>query len=157
MYVLSVHEAPGLSLCMNPGFDQRWKRRRAAGIASSARPPVRRLPRIQRWSNSRQSYRGAERSWAGEKGRGVKMRPLTRESLILTYVTRCKLELNASFKRKKTLEQQRVQAELDCERRCDDLKTELHLSKQLIEELTQARDQVRSSCVRHLCQTAGAM
>lgn len=60
-------------------------------------------------------------------------------------VVRYKHELSAGLKRERALEQLGVQVELEWQRRCEDMKAEHYLAnEQLIQDLTRARDQVRS-------------
>ncbi|KAG7239766.1 hypothetical protein INR49_028353 [Caranx melampygus] len=55
---------------------------------------------------------------------------------------RYKQQLSAGLKREQDLEQMRVQVELEWQRRCEDMKAEHYLAnEQLIQDLTQARDQ----------------
>uniref|UniRef100_A0A3B4XZA2 Coiled-coil domain containing 57 n=1 Tax=Seriola lalandi dorsalis TaxID=1841481 RepID=A0A3B4XZA2_SERLL len=55
---------------------------------------------------------------------------------------RYKQQLSAGLKREQALEQMRVQVELEWQRRCEDMKAEHYLAnEQLIQDLTQARDQ----------------
>ncbi|XP_044033494.1 coiled-coil domain-containing protein 57 isoform X2 [Siniperca chuatsi] len=55
---------------------------------------------------------------------------------------RYKQQLNAGLKRERALEQMRVQVELEWQSRCEDMKVEHYLAnEQLIQDLTQARDQ----------------
>ena len=59
---------------------------------------------------------------------------------------RYKQQLFVGVEREKALEQRRIQVELEWQRRCEDNKTEHYLhSEELIQGLTQARDQVRLS------------
>lgn len=59
-----------------------------------------------------------------------------------------KRQLSAGWKREKALEQMRVQVELEWQRRCEDMKAEHYLAhEQLIQDLTQARDQVSLSYI----------
>lgn len=59
------------------------------------------------------------------------------------FVGRYKQDLSAGLMRERALGQKGVQVELEWQRRCEDLKAELYLAdEQLIQELTQARDQV---------------
>lgn len=61
---------------------------------------------------------------------------------------RYKQKLSAGLEREKALEQRQVQVQLDWQRRCEDTKAEHYLaSEQLIQTLTQARDQVTLSYV----------
>ncbi|XP_070708397.1 coiled-coil domain-containing protein 57 [Pempheris klunzingeri] len=56
-----------------------------------------------------------------------------------------KQQLSAGLKRERALEQMRVQVELEWQRRCEDVKAEYYLAnEQLIQDLTQARDQARA-------------
>ncbi|XP_070847253.1 coiled-coil domain-containing protein 57 [Chaetodon trifascialis] len=56
-----------------------------------------------------------------------------------------KQQLNAGLKRERALEQMQVQVELEWQRRCEDMKAEHYLAnEQLIEDLTQARDQAKA-------------
>ncbi|KAM6964625.1 coiled-coil domain-containing protein 57 [Tautogolabrus adspersus] len=56
-----------------------------------------------------------------------------------------KQQLSAGLKREQILEQRRVQADLEWQRRCEDVKAELYLAnEQLIQGLTQARDQAKA-------------
>uniref|UniRef100_UPI0037E78F7E coiled-coil domain-containing protein 57 n=1 Tax=Semicossyphus pulcher TaxID=241346 RepID=UPI0037E78F7E len=56
-----------------------------------------------------------------------------------------KQQLSAGLKRERALEQKRVQVELEWQRRCEDVKAELYLAnEQLIQDLTQARDQAKA-------------
>ncbi|XP_020495924.2 coiled-coil domain-containing protein 57 isoform X1 [Labrus bergylta] len=56
-----------------------------------------------------------------------------------------KQQLSAGLKREQILEQRRVQADLEWQRRCEDVKAELYLAnEQLIQDLTQARDQAKA-------------
>ncbi|KAM9837409.1 LOW QUALITY PROTEIN: coiled-coil domain-containing protein 57 [Aulostomus maculatus] len=58
---------------------------------------------------------------------------------------RYKQELSAGLKRERALEQLRAQVELEWQRRCEDTKAEHYLAnEQLIQDLTQARDQVKA-------------
>ncbi|XP_071391732.1 coiled-coil domain-containing protein 57 [Centroberyx affinis] len=58
---------------------------------------------------------------------------------------RYKQQLSAGLDREKALEQRRVQLELEWQRRCEDTKAEHYLaSEQLIQGLTQARDQAKA-------------
>ncbi|XP_029934517.1 coiled-coil domain-containing protein 57 isoform X2 [Myripristis murdjan] len=58
---------------------------------------------------------------------------------------RYKQQLSAGLEREKALEQMRVQTELEWQRRCEDSKAEHYLaSEQLIQGLTQARDQAEA-------------
>lgn len=58
-------------------------------------------------------------------------------------VIRYKRQLGAGLQREKALEQMKVQVELEWQRRCEDMKAQHYLAnEQLIQELTQARDQV---------------
>ncbi|XP_028263771.1 coiled-coil domain-containing protein 57 [Parambassis ranga] len=58
---------------------------------------------------------------------------------------RYKQDLSAGLMRERALEQKGVQVELEWQRRCEDLKAELYLAdEQLIQELTQARDQAKA-------------
>ncbi|XP_071318725.1 coiled-coil domain-containing protein 57 isoform X2 [Trachinotus anak] len=58
---------------------------------------------------------------------------------------RYKQQLSASLKREQALEQKRVQVELEWQGRCEDLKAEHYLAnEQLIQDLTQARDQAKA-------------
>ncbi|XP_040923345.1 coiled-coil domain-containing protein 57 isoform X2 [Toxotes jaculatrix] len=56
-----------------------------------------------------------------------------------------KLQLSAGLKRERALEQMQVQLELEWQRRCDNMKAEHYLAnEQLIQDLTQARDQTKA-------------
>ncbi|XP_070783698.1 coiled-coil domain-containing protein 57 [Enoplosus armatus] len=58
---------------------------------------------------------------------------------------RYKQQLSAGLKRERALEQMQVQVELEWQRRCEDMKVEHHLAnEQLIQDLTQARDQAKA-------------
>ncbi|XP_036936638.1 coiled-coil domain-containing protein 57 [Acanthopagrus latus] len=60
-------------------------------------------------------------------------------------IKRYKRQLSAGWKREKALEQMRVQVELEWQRRCEDMKAEHYLAhEQLIQDLTQARDQAEA-------------
>ncbi|XP_008277554.1 coiled-coil domain-containing protein 57 [Stegastes partitus] len=60
-------------------------------------------------------------------------------------IERYKQELSAGLKRERALEQTRVQVELDCQRRYEDIKAEHYLSNEhLIQDLTDARDQAKA-------------
>ncbi|XP_030256626.1 coiled-coil domain-containing protein 57 [Sparus aurata] len=60
-------------------------------------------------------------------------------------IKRYKRQLSAGWKREKALEQMRVQVELEWQRRCEDMKAEHYLAhEQLIQDLTQARDQAKA-------------
>lgn len=61
---------------------------------------------------------------------------------------RYRQQLSAGVEREEALEQKRVQVELEWQRRLEDAKAEHYLaSEQLIQGLTQARDQVRLSSI----------
>ncbi|XP_073346250.1 coiled-coil domain-containing protein 57-like [Pagrus major] len=56
-----------------------------------------------------------------------------------------KRQLSAGWKREKALEQMRVQVELEWQKCCEDMKAEHYLAnEQLIQDLTQARDQAKA-------------
>ncbi len=56
---------------------------------------------------------------------------------------RYKQQVSSGLQREQALEQKRVQLELDWERRCEEVRSEHYLrSEELIQSLTQARDQV---------------
>ncbi|XP_069580300.1 coiled-coil domain-containing protein 57 isoform X2 [Brachyistius frenatus] len=56
-----------------------------------------------------------------------------------------KQQLSAGLRRERLSEQKAVQVELDCQRRCEDMKAELYLSnEQLIQDLSRARDQAEA-------------
>lgn len=58
-------------------------------------------------------------------------------------VERYKQQVSSGLQREQALEQKRVQLELDWERRCEEVRSEHYLkSEELIQSLTQARDQV---------------
>ncbi|KAK5906451.1 hypothetical protein CgunFtcFv8_002317 [Champsocephalus gunnari] len=60
-------------------------------------------------------------------------------------VERYKQQLGAGLQREKALEQMKVQVELEWQRRCEDMKAHHYLAnEQLIQELTQARDQAKA-------------
>lgn len=63
---------------------------------------------------------------------------------------RYKQQVSSGLQREQALEQKRVQLELDWERRCEEVRSEHYLrSEELIQSLTQARDQVSCCTVRH--------
>lgn len=63
-------------------------------------------------------------------------------------VVRYKQQLSAGLKRERAIEQMRVQVELEWQRRCEDVKAEHYLAnEQLIQDLTQAKDQVNLSYI----------
>ncbi len=63
-------------------------------------------------------------------------------------VVRYKQQLSAGLKRELALEQMLVQVELEWQRSCEDMKVEHYLAnEQLIQDLTQAKDQVSLSCI----------
>jgi len=56
---------------------------------------------------------------------------------------RYKQQVSSGLQREQALEQKRVQLELDWERRCEEVRAEHYLrSEELIQSLTQTRDQV---------------
>lgn len=58
-------------------------------------------------------------------------------------IERYKQQVSSGLQREQALEQKRVQLELDWERRCEDVRSEHYLrSEEIIQNLTQARDQV---------------
>ncbi|XP_054457861.1 coiled-coil domain-containing protein 57 [Anoplopoma fimbria] len=58
---------------------------------------------------------------------------------------RYKQQLSAGLKRERALEQMQVQVEVDWQRRCEDTKAQHYLAnEQLIQDLTQARDQAKA-------------
>ncbi|XP_068439100.1 coiled-coil domain-containing protein 57 isoform X2 [Clinocottus analis] len=58
---------------------------------------------------------------------------------------RYKQQLSAGLKRERALEQMQVQVEVDWQRRCEDMKAQHYLAnEQLIQDLTQARDQAKA-------------
>ncbi|XP_063749196.1 coiled-coil domain-containing protein 57 isoform X2 [Eleginops maclovinus] len=58
---------------------------------------------------------------------------------------RYKQQLGAGLQREKALEQMKVQVELEGQRRCEDMKAQHYLAnEQLIQDLTQARDQAKA-------------
>ncbi|XP_078136048.1 coiled-coil domain-containing protein 57 isoform X4 [Sander vitreus] len=60
-------------------------------------------------------------------------------------IQRYKEQLCAGLKRERALEQMQVQVELECQRRCEDMKAQHYFaSGQLIQDLTQARDQANA-------------
>ncbi|XP_047464800.1 coiled-coil domain-containing protein 57 isoform X2 [Mugil cephalus] len=60
-------------------------------------------------------------------------------------IERYKQQVSAGLERERALEQRGVQMELECQRRCEDMKAEHYLaSEQLIQDLTQARDQAKA-------------
>ncbi|KAL3051968.1 hypothetical protein OYC64_002068 [Pagothenia borchgrevinki] len=60
-------------------------------------------------------------------------------------IERYKQQLAAGLQREKALEQMKVQVELEWQRRCEDMKAQHYLAnEQLIQELTQARDQAKA-------------
>ncbi|XP_034083457.1 coiled-coil domain-containing protein 57 isoform X2 [Gymnodraco acuticeps] len=60
-------------------------------------------------------------------------------------IERYKQQLGAGLQREKALEQKKVQVELEWQRRCEDMKAQHYLAnEQLIQELTQARDQAKA-------------
>ncbi|KAK1881149.1 Coiled-coil domain containing protein 57 [Dissostichus eleginoides] len=60
-------------------------------------------------------------------------------------IERYKQQLGAGLQREKALEQMKVQVELEWQRRCEDMKAQHYLAnEQLIQELTQARDQAKA-------------
>ncbi|XP_038591731.1 coiled-coil domain-containing protein 57 isoform X5 [Micropterus salmoides] len=60
-------------------------------------------------------------------------------------IQRYKQQLSASLKRERALKQMQIQVELEWQRRCEDMKVEHCLAnEQLIQELTQARDQANA-------------
>ncbi len=64
---------------------------------------------------------------------------------------RYKQQLSAGLRRERALEQKQVQVELEWQRRCEDIKAEHYLAnEQLIQDLTQAQDQVGLSYI-HSC------
>ena len=64
------------------------------------------------------------------------------------FVVRYKEQLSAGLKRERALEQMQVQVELEWQRRCDDMKNKHYLvNEQLIQDLTQARDEVSLSYI----------
>lgn len=69
---------------------------------------------------------------------------------IFVCLGRYKQQLSASLKRERALKQMQIQVELEWQRRCEDMKVEHCLAnEQLIQELTQARDQVSLSYIQH--------
>ena len=61
-------------------------------------------------------------------------------------VVRYKQQLSTGLKRERALEQLQVQMELEWQRRCEELKSAQYLAnEQLLQDLTQARDQVSLS------------
>ncbi|XP_038591729.1 coiled-coil domain-containing protein 57 isoform X3 [Micropterus salmoides] len=74
------------------------------------------------------------------------------ETKLRTELERCreemeryKQQLSASLKRERALKQMQIQVELEWQRRCEDMKVEHCLAnEQLIQELTQARDQANA-------------
>ncbi|XP_031179865.1 coiled-coil domain-containing protein 57 isoform X3 [Sander lucioperca] len=60
-------------------------------------------------------------------------------------IQRYKEQLSAGLKRERALEQMQVQVELECQRRCEDMKAQHYFAnEQLIQDLTQARDQAKA-------------
>ncbi|XP_067365261.1 coiled-coil domain-containing protein 57 isoform X3 [Channa argus] len=60
-------------------------------------------------------------------------------------IQRYKQQLSSGLKREKALEQMRVQAELESQRHCEDIKAKYYLAnEQLIQDLIQARDQAKA-------------
>ncbi|XP_061823046.1 coiled-coil domain-containing protein 57 isoform X2 [Nerophis lumbriciformis] len=60
-------------------------------------------------------------------------------------IKRYKQDVSAGLKREADLQQSRVQVELECQRRCEDAKVKHYLAnEQLIQDLTQARDQAKA-------------
>ncbi|ROI81916.1 Coiled-coil domain-containing protein 57 [Anabarilius grahami] len=60
-------------------------------------------------------------------------------------IERYKQQVSSGLQREQALEQKRVQLELDWERRCEEVRSEHYLrSEELIQSLTQARDQVNA-------------
>lgn len=65
---------------------------------------------------------------------------------LCVFVVRYKQQLSSGLKREKALEQLQVQKELEWQRRCEELKSAHYLAnEQLLQDLTQARDQVSHS------------
>ncbi|KAF1374265.1 hypothetical protein PFLUV_G00248140 [Perca fluviatilis] len=60
-------------------------------------------------------------------------------------IQRYKEQLSAGLKRERALEQMQVQVELECQKRCEDMKAQHYFAnEQLIQDLTQARDQAKA-------------
>lgn len=70
--------------------------------------------------------------------------------MIVGCILRYRQQLAQSMCREQNLQREKVQVELDWQRRCDDVETELHRrTENLVQELTSAREQVCAAASPH--------